>query len=56
MVRRIYLQLGKGTILSQPARYLRPFQRANTISHYKLSFWAAASAQRALAAAIPSSH
>jgi hypothetical protein len=62
MVRRIYLQLGKGTILSQPARYLRPFQRANTISHYKLSFWAAASAQRAPPpigagpAAIPSSH
>jgi hypothetical protein len=27
-----------------------------TISQYKLSFWAAASAQRALAAAIPSSH
>jgi hypothetical protein len=24
----------------------------NTISHYKLSFWAAASAQRALAAAV----
>jgi hypothetical protein len=27
-----------------------------TISHYKLSFWAAASALWALAAAIPSSH
>jgi hypothetical protein len=26
--------------------------RYNTISHYKLSFWAAASAQRALAAAV----
>jgi hypothetical protein len=30
--------------------------RYNTISHYKLSFWAAVSALWALAAAIPSSH
>jgi hypothetical protein len=36
MVRRIYLQLGKGTVVSQPACYLRPFQRANT-----KTFWAA---------------
>jgi hypothetical protein len=28
----------------------------DTISHHELSFWVAASAQRALAATIPSSH